>query len=532
MSRLARAGRATAAVVSGLAVVGVLGATAAVGDQWVGRWTGATQAALDAGTREVPVQPAERSSVCPAPVRLPDGADVGDDQFDAAPVRTRTTLGAAVAGATQTPHLAALDGSDEEPLASGEGAAVASGPVDGVRVLHAQPSAADPLRSSAALASLTTAGDLRGLAAATCATPSTSHWLVGGSSEVGASALLAVQNPSSRPASVALEVYGPSGRVAVGGQSAFTVAPGEQVVSRLDSLAPEQRRLAVHVRATGARVTTSLQSQAIDGLVPAGTDLVEPGAGPAGTLAVSGVVSRGEDTDDEHAASMWLLAPDGSGTADVRVYGPDGRVTLRGAEEVALTAGDVVGVPLGGLEPGAYTVVVDADVPVVGAARFAVPGALGEDAVVDGTPYDVAWSAGRAVGAPDEPTSGQVALPRGGDGATLVLAGVPADQAADDAADSDVVATVRGLDEDGAVAAERDVTVPVGGTVELAAADVEAVSAVTVEAAAAGDASVAWSVRLGAADDAGTADALVATLDPTPTVVAPGGVAVRRVDAW
>ena len=27
------------------------------------------------------------------------------------------------------------------------------------------------------------------------------------------------------------------------------------------------------------------------------------------------------------------------------------------------------------------------------------------------------------------------------------------------------------------------------------------------------------------------ADALVATLDPTPTVVAPGGVAVRRVDS-
>ncbi|PRZ06529.1 hypothetical protein BCE75_10630 [Isoptericola sp. CG 20/1183] len=532
MTRLARAGRATVAVVSGLAVVGVLGATAAVGDQWVGRWTGATQAALDAGTREVPVEPAELPEVCPPPVRLPDGADVGDDQFDAAPVRTRTTLGAAVAGATELPGLTALDGSGEDSLTEGTGAAVASGPVDGVRVLRAQPSAVDPLRASAAVASLTTAGDLRGLAAASCATPSTSHWLVGGSSEVGASALLAVQNPSPRPASVALEVFGPSGRVAVGGQSAFTVAPGEQVVTRLDSLAPEQRRLAVHVRATGARVTTSLQSQGIDGLVPAGTDLVEAGAAPTTTLAVSGVLSRGEATDDDHAATMWLLAPDEPGAADVRVYGPDGRVTLRGAEEVPLAAGDVVGVPLGGLEPGAYTVVVDADVPVVGAARFAVPGALGEDAVVEGTPFDVAWSAGRAVGAPDEPASGQVALPGGADGATLVLAGVPADRGADDAPDGEVVATVRGLGEDGAVAAEREVTVPVGGTVELPAADVGAVTAVTVDTEATGDASLAWSVRLTAADAADTADALVATLDPTPTVVAPGSVAVRRIDAW
>ncbi|WP_402377886.1 DUF5719 family protein [Isoptericola rhizosphaerae] len=532
MSRLVRAGRATVAVVSGLAVVGVLGATAAVGDQWVGRWTGATQAALDAGTREVPVEPAERLSVCPPPVRLPDGADVGDEEFDAAPVRTQTTLGAAVGGATDLPGLTALDGSGDEPLTEGAGAAVTSGPADEVRVLHAQPSAADPLRTSAAVASLTTAGDLRGLAAASCATPSTSHWLVGGSSEVGASALLAVQNPSPRPASVALEVFGPSGRVAVGGQSAFTVAPGEQVVTRLDSLAPEQRRLAVHVQATGARVTTSLQSQGIDGLLPAGTDLVQAGAEPADTLSVSGVVSRGEAADDEHAATMWLLAPEGAGTADVRVYGPDGRVTLRGAERVALAADDVVGVPLGGLEPGPYTVVVDADVPVVGAARFAVPGALDEDAVVDGTPYDVAWSAGRTLGAPDEPTSGQVALPRGADGATLVLAGVPADRGVDDAPSGDVVATVRGLDQDGTVAAEQEVTVPVGGTVELPVADVEAVTAVTVEAEAAGDAALVWSVRLAAADAAQTADALVATLDPTPTVVAPGGVAVRRVDAW
>ncbi|WP_277209682.1 DUF5719 family protein [Isoptericola croceus] len=532
MSRLARGGRVAVAVVSGLAVVGALGATAAVGDQWVGRWTGATQAALDAGTREVPVEPAELLSVCPPPVALPDGADVGDEEFGAAPVRTSSTLGAAVVGATRLPGLSALDASDDDPLTEGPQAAVRVGAADEARVLRAQPSAADPLRTSAALASLTTAGDLRGLAAASCATPATSHWLVGGSSRVGSSALLAVQNPSARPASVALEVFGPSGPVAVGGQAAFTVAPGEQVVTRLDSLAPEQRRLAVHVQATGARVTTSLQSQGIDGLVPAGTDLVEAGAAPAGSLAVSGVVSRGEATDDEHAATMWLLAPDATGTADVSVYGPAGRVPLRGAEEVRLVAGEVVGVPLGGLDPGTYTVVVDADVPVVGAARFAVPGEQAEDDVVDGTPYDVAWSAGRAVGAPDAPTSGQVALPRGADGATVVLAGVPADRTSGATPDGEVVATVRGLDADGAVADQQEVTVPVGGTVELAADDVGAVAAVTVDSEAAGSASVAWSVRLTAADAAETAEALVATLDPTPTVVAPGGVTVRRVDSW
>ncbi|GAA1991163.1 DUF5719 family protein [Isoptericola halotolerans] len=531
MSRLRNAGRTALATVSGLAVVGVLGVTAAVGDQWVGRWTGASQAALDAGTREMPVEPAELPSVCPGPVALPAGADVGDQQFSAAPVQTSTTLAAAVDGATRAPGLTGLDGSDAGALTEGPEADVSVGPTDDVRVLRVQPSAADPLRGSAAVASVTTAGDLRGLAAASCTTPSTSHWLVGGSSRVGSSALLAVQNPSSRPASVALEVFGPSGPVAVGGQAAFTVAPGEEVVTRLDSLAPEQRRLGVHVQARGARVTASLQSQEIDGLVAAGTDLVEPGGVPASSFAVTGVVSRGEPADDEHAAALWLLAPQEAGTAHVSVYGPEGRVTLRGAEEVPLAAGAVTGVPLGGLEAGTYAVVVDADVPVTGAARFAVPGELPDDDVVDGTPYDVAWSAARAVAAPQEPASGQVALPRGADGATVVLAGVPAVRDPDVAPDGEVVATVRGLDAEGAVAGEREVRVPVGGSVEVPAEDVGASTAVVVDAAA-GPGSLAWSVRLTTADAAETPGALVATLDPTPTLVAPGGVEVRRVDAW
>ncbi|WP_407316884.1 DUF5719 family protein [Isoptericola halotolerans] len=533
MSRRAGAARAVSVVVatiSAIAVVAVLGVTAAVGDQWVGRWTGATRAASDAGTREVPVEPAELVSSCPAPVALPDGADVGDEQFGATPVQTTSALAAMVAGAAELPRLTDLDGAQDNTLVDGPDAATAAGTADRVRVLHTQPSTVDPLRSAAALASITTAGDLRGLAAASCTAPSTSHWLVGGSSEVGSSALLAVQNPSSRPASVALEVFGPSGPVAVGGQAAFTVAPGEQVVTRLDSLAPEQRRLAVHVRASGARVTTSLQSQGIDGLVPAGTDLVEPGAAPAESFAVSGVVSRGEATDDDHAATMWLLAPESDGTAQVRVFGPEGQVTLRGAEQVALTAGGVVGVPLGGLEAGTYTVVVDADVPVTGAARFAVPGELTDDDVVEGTPYDVAWSAGQAIAAPQEPTSGQVALPSGADDATVVLTGVPAERGADPAGD-ELTATVRGLGADGTVGDAQEVTVPVGGTVEVPASAVGATSAVLVDAAA-GSASVAWSVRLTAADAARTPGALVATLDPASTVVAPGGVAVRRVDAW
>ncbi|WP_402466816.1 DUF5719 family protein [Isoptericola aurantiacus] len=534
--RLARLGRLAAVTATGLVAAGVLAATAAVGETWVDRWTGADRTAVGSGQQEVAVDPGEDVLVCPRPVRLPRGADVGDDQFGATPVETRSRLAAAISGASGAITLGRLDGSRRSDLAPGPDAAVTAGEAAGVRALRATPESGGTLGAAGAVSSRTATGDLRGLAAASCRRPATDHWLVGGDSEVGSSALLAVQNPSPRPAAVTLEVFGPAGAVPVGGQGTFTVAAGEQTVVRLDSLAPEQRRLAVHVTAVGARVTASLQTQGIDGLVPAGVDLVEPGAAPARSLAVTGVVSRGEDLDDEHAPVLWLVAPgQDAGSARVGVYGPDGPVRLRGAEEVDLEPGTVVGVPLGGLGAGTYTVTVDADVPVTAGARMSVPGTAPEKAVIEDTPYDVAWNAGRSLSDSGSSTSGQVALPDGGAGATVVLSAVPGADDRDPDADvvGEVTVTVRGLDAEGAVADEREVTVQAGTTVELPASDVGAQVAVVVEApadAAAGP-SLAWGVRLAGDDGTGDSGTLVATLDPTPALPSPGDVIVRRVDA-
>ncbi|ANC32826.1 DUF5719 family protein [Isoptericola dokdonensis] len=513
--------------VSGVAVVGALAAVATVGHAGVERWTGAEAVALDAGTRQVAVDPAPVSLVCPPPAALPDGADVGDDQFAATPVATTTTVRATVLGPGDDPALTALDGGAAAPLAAGTDAAVGTSG-DGGRVLTVDPAPDERLRAAASAASVTTAGDLRGLAAASCGAPATDRWLVGGDSATGSSALLAVQNPSAGAASVHLEVFGPQGPVPVGGSATLTLEPGAESVVRLDSLAPEQERLAVHVQATGARVTASLQTQGIDGLVPAGTDVVSAGAAPGTTAVVTGVVSRGEEPGDPRAAELWLLAPAEGGRADVHVYGPDGRVTLRGAESTDLVAGAVTAVPLGGLAAGTYAVVVDAEVPVVAAAHAAVPGTLGEDAVVDGTPYDVAWSPGLGVPATDAAATGQVALPDG-TAATVVLAGVPATRG-DATPAGEVEVTVRGFDAAGAVAGEQQVSVPVGGTVEVPAADLGAVAAVAVDAPASDAGSVTWSVRLTASDGTGTPGTLVATLQPTSSGGVAGEVAVRRVD--
>ncbi|MFE7407456.1 DUF5719 family protein [Isoptericola sp. NPDC057559] len=538
-TRVRRGVRATTAAVTGLAAVAALAAVAVLGDQWAQSWTGAEQRAVAAGTRTVGVQPADVTLVCPPPVALPKGADVGDSQFDATPVPTTSRLGAVVlGGAEEGVRTTGLDGRSADPLAVGDAGAAQQADVTGTRVLRATPVADEPFRAAGTTASVTTQGDLRGLGAGSCAAPSTSLWLVGGGTEVGQTATLTVQNPSERPATVALDVYGPNGPVALGGSGTFTVAPHDQVTTRLESAAPEQDRLAVNVRASGARVTAALQTQAIDGLLPAGVDLLTPGATPRESFAVGAVLSRGEAVDDPHAPRLRVLVPgETDGTARVTVYGPSGPVVLRGADEVDLPAGVVTDVPLGGLPEGAYTVVVDADVPVVGAARSDQPGAQPDDSVVDGTPYDVAWSAGQPVAVTGAAgAAGQLGVP-GGVRTGVVLSALPAERGPDTDPTGGVPVTLRVYDASGAEIGSTDVDLTAGATASVALASVvddgTVPAGVSVDRgdAKGGDVAVAWAAVLRADDGTGSAGTLVASVAPTAAVTTPGAVDVRAVDA-
>src|SRR5699024_2888162 len=57
-----------------------------------------------------------------------------------------------------------------------------------------------------AVVARTDAGDLRGLAAATCVAPGAASWLVGGSTELGSTARLTLTNPGPVPVSVDVSV--------------------------------------------------------------------------------------------------------------------------------------------------------------------------------------------------------------------------------------------------------------------------------------------------------------------------------------
>lgn len=468
---------------------------------------------------EVSVPTPRTTLVCPGPPRLPtepeEGGDVAyDPQFDPSPVGTTTGLVAASVerggGQPAVPFTLTglVDGAAQREVPVEGGSAVATlAPTTG-QVLRADPGDGSAAWVAGSVIAWTAAGDLRGLVAGTCRPPTAQTWLVGGSTSVGASARLVLQNPGQTPAVVRVELWGPAGPVEPAGAPEYLVPAGSERVVLLEGVAAGQDRLAVRLTSSGGLVTGYLQDSALRGLTPAGVDLVVGGAPPGTSQVVAGVFVPDEDASGTaDVALLRLLAPESAGTAEVQVLGPDGPVDLPGTTSVALDAGAVIDVPLDGLPAGDHTLLVTADVPVVAAAMLTAGLGVGASTVSSTSPLDRAWLPAVVPG-----TVGPLAVPESG--WRLVLAapgdGGPAD------------ATVEVLGADGAVLATTTHRVGQGRTVSLRAAELadEEIAAVVVRSA---DARLVWSVVLSAAPRGGD---VVAVLTPVPSVAAPTAVPV------
>ncbi|KQT95882.1 DUF5719 family protein [Sanguibacter sp. Leaf3] len=499
---------ATRAVVASLAVVAVTGSLAAFGDDL---WSAG---ALDVPAGEqVAVEARTATLVCPAPVTLADPGTTGDSEFGSTPVETASTLQVAAFGSATTSVLSPLStGSAAGPERTVQGADPSayalleqSGSAEAVR---STTSAGDGSDTSASASSLTTSGDLRGLAAASCAAPGVDQWLVGGGTELGSSSRLTLANPSRTPATVTLELWGPSGPIDPAGPTTYLVPPGEQVSTLVEGLAAQQRGIVVRASSTGALVTATLQHSVLDGLTARGVDLVVAGEAPATAQTLAGLTVEASEIGDDDVASVRLLAPEGDATATIIVLGADGQRVLRGAQTADLVAGTVTDVSLSGLPAGTYSVVVQSDAPVVAGAVTTQTGKADRDEPLLGTPVDRTWIASQrgsatspsSVVLPDgtQGTVSLVALPAEVDGSTELADQVPivydeeaAADAADDAAGDDAtdqattdatagdptswdpstVGTLEVYGTDGRLIVDQDVELALGQTTTVDLAD-------------------------------------------------------------
>lgn len=345
-----------------------------------------------------------------------------------------------------------------------------------------------------------TAGDLRGFAAASCVPVAADHWLVGAQTEAGSSAELQLMNPSDTPASVRFEVWGAAGPIELVGNASMLVPPGEHRSILLEGLAPGERRLAVRVRASGARIGAAIQDVRTLGLEPGGVDYVTPSAAPSPIVAFPGLEIKDDDT-----ALLRLFVPgEAPGEVDVRLIGPTGEIAADDLRGLAVSGGAVTDVPLAGVPAGTYTAIVEGTVPLTGSA-FLATGA-------EATPRDIAW-----LPATPRDEYSVFALPDSSisRAQTLVVAGV----------ETDAVAQVYLATDAGELVATEQLFVAAGesrSTRIPASIDTDGVVGVVVEA----DQPVATGFIIRSEKIDGGA---VSLLPPTPSSVLPGGVDVRLV---
>ncbi len=271
----------------------------------------------------------------------------GEAAGDAEAVETRTTAGAYAAMSEERTMVGSLiaRSSDETPVAL-----------------------------SAATAWLQESGERAGLATTPCIASGNSHWLVGGSTEIGASTRLVLTNPSSTAATVSINVYTSQGRSTDDFVPTVTLAPG-QVRDVLLEASVTDARIAVHVTSTGALIGAHLQTHEVSGFIGRGIELIGPGDTAAPTQLIPGVdlTASGEPT-------LRLVNPhDTPITASVDLLLPDADRALPGAEAIEVSPGSVLDISLVSQETGLGVVRVTSDEPLVAGVRW-------------GTENDFAWA--------------------------------------------------------------------------------------------------------------------------------------------
>jgi len=383
--------------------------------------------ATPAGQVVTPV-PLDPQRVCGGSVlRLSDAE--GQQATTASAVDSAQVVTSSSADDESTTTLAGADGSSSDPL------------------LVTAPLAGDDVPLVAAAQSQTIASDdLVGFASAPCTEPSSSTWLVGGSTETGRVSLITLVNPSDVNSTIDLDISAENGPVQGPGIEGIVVGPRSQRVIPLSGFSTGLLSPVVHVSSRGGQIVASMQESIVRTLDPGGVDIISGAAAPSTTSVVPGIIVRGGETLEAALAdpaagdlqsALRLFAPgDSAALVSVRIASDDGTGT---SFDTRVESGLVTDVPIDGLADGRYTATITSDVPVVSAVRTS---ALSADGAVD-----VSWAAS----APALAGGTLLSVPEG-EGAGLTLAN-PTD---------DVVSATVSVDGE-----DRVVEVPAGGSATL-----------------------------------------------------------------
>ncbi|MEN9752501.1 MAG: hypothetical protein RL670_192 [Actinomycetota bacterium] len=306
--------------------------------------------------------------------------------------RSAGDTGAAV-GSFSQPGVARLSGSF---TASGQGSVTARDISSTVVGSQPSGSVAGPLTLTAAGTNLSQSSALlnanqlqlvndnraAGLLATNCLPTENSHWLLAADTSTGRESLLVLNNPGSVNATVALELFGTSGKIVTAGQEGISVPARASTVVPVASLAPGLQAVVVHVISSASAISATLQQKTVRGLVAAGADLASPSTELAKELAIPGIFIRGvkdaakliasnPDYADLRPVLRVFLPADAKEPATVtaQIVGTDDK-TFGTVVRATVNPGTVSDIPLNGLQDGNYSAFLTSNEKVRAAVRL------------------------------------------------------------------------------------------------------------------------------------------------------------------
>jgi len=159
----------------------------------------------------------------------------------------------------------------------------------------------------------------RGLSELRCSEPATDRWFTGPSTVVGLSSTLELANPGDVPALADVELAGPKGLIDTGRARKITVAPRARLTIPLETLAPDEDVLTVHVAASSGRLVSAVRQVRGAADAPLGVDWIPPSADPAKIAVLPGlpagpgerILVVGNTGPDDTVVSVQLVTADG-----------------------------------------------------------------------------------------------------------------------------------------------------------------------------------------------------------------------------
>ncbi|MBT1174847.1 hypothetical protein JS530_04915 [Bifidobacterium sp. LC6] len=283
-------------------------------------WVDSVQGTDDAMDQSV--SPTQAEMYCPAPMGLADTGTYGDSAFQATVGNLSTKARYAAFGSVYTSTVSALGSSSsndvtlqDTDLTDNADVKTGAQDVDGSRLMDTRMlQASEGTGATGAIASWADDGDLKGVSAATCVSPTLSQSFLLSGTATGTTQQLIVANPSTKPTTVDLSIWGSkqAGKLTLSTQSSLSVpAEGESSLD-LSASVSDQDALYVTVSSKETPIAAVVRTVVMDGLTSKGSDFALP-LPASSNASVIPSVSAGDEVNayvfsrvDTSTALSWI----------------------------------------------------------------------------------------------------------------------------------------------------------------------------------------------------------------------------------